>query len=301
MHPRHLRYLQLVIDKGSFALAAEAAGVTQPAITMAMQSLEREWGIALFEKAGRQKVPTRAALLAAQRAAEVHERLEALPRIGVSSLEWSLGREARLLRVGMAPAAALLYAPVIERAWRSHEPDGLFQIVSGSASELLSSLQGGQLELVIAPRPRRYPATGLRRCLLHESTPTVYARIGHPLAVARSLTDIAEAGWGVAGRAGTAGNVIEEAHRVRGLPAPRVLVQCADYPTLLNLVAETDLLCVVPHVKLVTHAEKSGIRRLDIKEGLPRYEVCLFWPSGSRVKSAGAIRDIIRGLETLVA
>ena len=52
MHLKQLTYLRLVVEHGGFAAAARAAGVSQPAITLAMQALEREWGVPLFEKAG---------------------------------------------------------------------------------------------------------------------------------------------------------------------------------------------------------------------------------------------------------
>jgi DNA-binding transcriptional LysR family regulator len=300
MHLRQLQYLRLVIEKGSFALAAEAAGVSQPAITLAMQRLERQWGVTLFEKVGRQKVPTRTAVAAARRAQDVQDRVEALPSAGSRHAAWSPGRDAAVLRVGMAPAAALLYGPTIETVWRSHEPEGLLQIVRfGAAGELLESLRSDDLDLVIAPRPRRYQAGDVRRTVLHTSTPTVYVRAGHPLAGARSLADIAQAGWGVAGRAGTPGNVIEEALRVHRLPAPRVLVQCDDYPTLLNLVATSDLLCVVPHAELTRRGGQTGISPVKIREGLPLYEVCLFWRSGKPSRHAHALADITRALKAL--
>jgi hypothetical protein len=53
-----------------------------------------------------------------------------------------------------------------------------------------------------------------------------------------------------------------------GLPAPRVLMQCADYPTLLNLVAQTDLLCVVPHAVLAPPPDWNLRRRTAAVRGL---------------------------------
>lgn len=298
MHLQHLRYLQLVIEKGSFASAAEAAGVSQPAITLAMRSLERAWGFVLFEKTGRQKTPTLAAVRAAQQAGELLSRLEHLPRAAIESTGWSAGRRSTALRVGMAPAAALLYARAVEAAWRLHAPDGLLQIVGGTASEMLAALHDGGLDLVIAPLPRRFAAGGIKRLALHTSTPTIHARIGHPLAGARSLHDIAAAGWAVAGRAGTAGNVIEEAHRVHRLPPPRILVQCGDYPTLLELVSRTDLLCVVPHPALRPRdAARGGFRVVRVNEGLPLYEVCLFWPGAREPGHATLIASLVDRLQ----
>lgn len=301
MHLKHLTYLQLIVEHGSFAAAARAAGVSQPAITLAMQTLEHQWGIPLFEKAGRQKLPTRVALQAAQRVINLQAALDGLTRGPTQIPGWKTATNVKQLRTGMAHAAALLYGPTIQHAWHAHQADGLLQIMWGSAPELLASLQAGELDLVIAPRPRRYRPSGIRRHTLHTSTPTVYARVGHPLAEATSLDAIRDAGWVVAGNAGTAGNVIEEAHRVRGLPEPRILVQCGDYPTMLKLVAHSDLLCIVPHVALQPTPQQQTVQALHIREGLPQYEVCLFWRSQQRGQNDTAVARVVRALKALVS
>lgn len=275
MNYKHLGYLQLVISKGSFAAAALEAGVSQPAVTQAMQAMEKEWGLVLFEKSGRHKRPTAAALALAQQSLDMQAKLK---KLAASQAGDALSHAALAsLRVGMAPAAALLYGSSMERAWRHQEPEGLLQIVSGSAPELLAALQRKELDLVIAPRPRHYQAETLQQHLLHVSQPRIHARVGHPLRGARTLEDIGQAGWAVSGTGGTAGNVIEEAHQVRRMPPPRILVQCADYPTLLSLVSQSELLCVVPHPALVTDAQRDVLKIIRIREGLPQYEVCLFW------------------------
>lgn len=274
MNYRHLWYLQLIITKGSFAAAALEAGVSQPAVTQAMQAIEKEWGTVLFEKSGRQKRPTATALALAQHSTDMQARLQKL--VAWQEGDGALRGTMATLRVGLAPAAALLYGSTLERAWRQFEPHGLLQIVSGSAPELLAGLEQHTLDLVIAPRPRHYQAESLQQ-QLHVSQPRIHARAGHPLRGAETLEDIGHAGWAVSGRGGTAGNVIEEAHQVRRMPPPRILVQCADYPTLLTLVAQSDLLCVVPHPALVPEGQQDVLRVLRIREGLPKYEVCLFW------------------------
>ncbi|MEO7938813.1 MAG: LysR substrate-binding domain-containing protein [Burkholderiaceae bacterium] len=121
------------------------------------------------------------------------------------------------------------------------------------------------------------------------------------MAAATSLDAIRDAGWAVAGGAGTAGNVIEEAHRVRGLPEPRILVQCGDYPSMLNLVAHSDLLCIVPHEALQPAAEPRTVQALRIREGLPQYDVCLFWRARQRGQDDSAVADVVRALKALVA
>ncbi len=298
MHLKQLTYLQFVVEHGSFAAAARAAGVSQPAITLAMQTLEREWGVPLFEKSGRQKLPTRVAVQAAQRASDLQSTLDGLARGPLQATGWKPAPGVRRLRAGMAHAASLLYGPTIEHAWHARQSEGLLQIMWGSAPELLAALQSHELDIAIAPPPRGYRPSGIRRHTLHTSTPTVYARVGHPLAAATSLDAIRDAGWAVAGRAGT---VIEEAHRVRGLPEPRILVQCGDYPTMLNLVANSELLCIVPHPTLLPEQEPPTVQALHIREGLPQYDVCLFWRTPQRGQDDAAVSAVVRALKALVA
>jgi DNA-binding transcriptional LysR family regulator len=128
------------------------------------------------------------------------------------------------------------------------------------------------------------------------SHPAIYARIGHPLAGKNTLADIADADWGVAGLAGTPGNVIEEAFRVRRWSLPRVSVQCSDYAMLVRIVSCSDLLCVISHPALVPEPERLTLRQIEILEGLPHYDVCLFWSDNASQANGGrnALVNVVR-------
>lgn len=291
MHSRQLLYLRLVISTGSYGAAAQAAGVSQPAITQAMQSLEAECGYRLFHKSGRRRVPNSAALSLARQAEALQQHLDATQPASQHPAD-----AAPSLRVGMSPAAALMYSPSIDDVWRRHAPDGLLEISTHSAREMLRLLQHGELDLVAAPRPRRFEAHGIQSLPLYQSEPTIYARAGHPLGQASSLQDIQSAGWAVSGRGGTPGNVIEEAHLVRKMPAPRIVLRCADYLTLLDLVAQSDMLCVVPHPALLQHRHRKALQALNIVEGLPQYEVCLFWRSLPTPHLGGVVDEVVAQL-----
>ena len=67
---KQLRLLSAAVQGGSFASAAEACNVTPPAVTMQMRQLEREVGLPLFERNGRNLALTaagREVLAAAER------------------------------------------------------------------------------------------------------------------------------------------------------------------------------------------------------------------------------------------
>lgn len=297
MNLQRLWYLHLIIEKGSFATAAQHAGVSQPALSKSMKLLQDELGASLFDKVGRRLVPTIAALKAAQTASRLHAELDAVAAQAPMPGAPGPFRAGATLRVGLAPAAALLYGPCIQAIWQAREPEGFLEFVGGSGSMLIHQLRSRQLDFIIAPQPRREVVTDLQWLHLHRSTPTVYARTDHPLHNVRTLHGIRHAGWAVAGHPDTAGSVIEEAHRVRRLAPPRVMAQCQDYRTMLNLVAHSDLLCVVPYPTLTT--EQPDVRALNIREGLPQYEVGMFWPRTPSQSNLALLRDVVPALTAL--
>jgi len=58
MDLRQLRYFTAVIDEGGVRKAAERISVSQPALTVAIQNLEAELTVSLFERIGRRLQPT---------------------------------------------------------------------------------------------------------------------------------------------------------------------------------------------------------------------------------------------------
>lgn len=304
MNLRQLHYLQLIVEKGSFAAAAQAAGVSQPAISQAIRALEREWNIALFEKQGRQKYPTRAALSAAMHMDELQARIGRFTAAATLPEDRHLnphGTSALSLRVGMAPAAALLYGPTIAALCLAQQEPCQLQMVRGAAPEMLQALYLQELDLALVPCPRRWEARGIHRSMLYVSTPVVYCRSGHALAQAQSLMEMGGAAWAVSGRRGTAGNMIEEAHLVRGLAAPHIAVQCDSYAVMLNLVAHSDMLCAVPHPILLGEPPHAGLTALQLREGLPQYEVSLFWPGREQQRRPQLVQAVVQALKAQAA
>ncbi|PWQ94608.1 LysR family transcriptional regulator [Leucothrix arctica] len=58
LDPRHLAQLSVILEAGSYQLAAEKLGVTQPALSRNIKTLEERLGGAVFDRSGRKAVPT---------------------------------------------------------------------------------------------------------------------------------------------------------------------------------------------------------------------------------------------------
>src|SRR5690242_4599056 len=78
MDTRQLAAFCEVVDRRSFSLAAEKLGVTQPAVSLQVRSLEKRLGTQLLDRSGRRVEPTEAGLRlyrGAQRLLALEEQL----------------------------------------------------------------------------------------------------------------------------------------------------------------------------------------------------------------------------------
>lgn len=79
---RHLRALSAVAEKGSLSRAAEAVGLSQPALTQGLGKLERQLEVVLFDRRPDGVVPTAAGTILAERARRAFGYLAAAARAG---------------------------------------------------------------------------------------------------------------------------------------------------------------------------------------------------------------------------
>lgn len=277
MNLRYLHYLRLVVEHGSFAAAALAGGVSQPAISHGMRQLQQQFDTPLFARSGRRLIPTEAALQAALQSRDLAERMDALAATG------AIPAHRDTLRVGVTPSAALVCGPALHAAWCQGRPHRRLDMSSADEGRMLASLQGGKLDMVISPRPRGYHATGLACEPLYQLTPLGYARRAHPLVTAQSLMELQAASWAIVGPSVSGPvDVLHEAFAVRRMKPPRIAASCPDYASLLHLLVHSDLLGVLPHPILLGEALKGQIAPLHLREALPRYEMHLFTPIRQR-------------------
>jgi DNA-binding transcriptional LysR family regulator len=133
---RHLRALSEVIAQRSLNRAADAAGLSQPALTQGLSKIERQLGVALFERYSNGVAATPSGIALTERAARAFELLGAAVRRSGRSGARGFARPERLMTAtqleaflhfadaqGFAGAAAIsgLSQPAIHRAVRELE------------------------------------------------------------------------------------------------------------------------------------------------------------------------------------
>ena len=278
MYLRYLQYLHAIVEKGSFALAAKACGVSQPAISHGMKALQAHFAQPLLVREGRRHVPTDLARAVAAQALPLAQGVEALPRASVAA------PDRHRLRVGLTSSAALVCGPLLYASWCLPNARRSLEMATADEGSLLEGLMQRRFDAVIAPKPRKFAHPDVVERPLYELHPQVYARKGHPMAQARSLAQLQGAAWACVGPSVSGPvDVLTEAHRVRRMPAPPMSVRCADFASMLNLVIQSDLLAVFPHPALLGTAAEL-VAPLRLTESLPLYEMWLFQLKGAKLR-----------------
>lgn len=177
-----LRAFCQVIRLGSVSRAAEALFVSQPAITLQLQALEREFGVRLFDRSGRRLQPTREG-----------EALYALARPlveGIDGLEAAFHAEVSGLDAGELDIAAgsstILYLlPGIVDAFRQRHPEIRLTLHNVTGAGGLNLLRSDGVDFAVGSM-LDVPAD-LDYAPVHEFAPMLITPIEHPLATKPEL------------------------------------------------------------------------------------------------------------------
>ena len=184
-----LRAFCQVARLGSVSRAAEALYLSQPAVTLQLQALERELGVRLLERSGRRLTPTREGELLYEMARPLVEGLDGL---AASFREQVRGLDAGELNVAAGSSTILYLLPGIVDAFRQRHADvrlSLHNVTGASGLDLLRSdavdLAVGSMldvpaDLSYAPvyrfepmliMPREHPPAGKRDLTLEDLSP----------------------------------------------------------------------------------------------------------------------------------
>jgi DNA-binding transcriptional LysR family regulator len=154
MNIQHLRYFLTVMETGSVSRAADAMGVTQPTLSVALKRLEQEFGVPLFVRDGRGIRPLRGAKL-------LEEKVRLAVRVLSNARQDLNGTSSAGLKIGLLPSLAEAWISRLLSTW-----DGPVEIVEALPDELEKRLSNGTIDLALTALPVR-PALS-HRILLRE-------------------------------------------------------------------------------------------------------------------------------------
>ncbi|HYC46968.1 MAG TPA: LysR family transcriptional regulator [Burkholderiales bacterium] len=278
MKLNQLKLFVMIAEEGQIGLAAVRAGMTQPALTKSVNSLERALGSRLFQRTrnGVQLTQAGALLLARARgivcsADEAKRELEELAT-------GAIGR----LRVGAGPSMAEYLLPQVIGELLPTYPRIELKVTSALNDVLFESLRAGDVDIVVSGIPETAPLDFEQELLMHDQQ-VVVARADHPL-VGRQrvpLRELVEQSWVLPPPGVLARRWLNNQFEMRSLPAPHAAVEADSNVAIISIVANTHLITFQPRSNLATLGAHKGLSEVRGAELRWRRPIGVTWRKGS--------------------
>ncbi len=143
-----LKVFYLAAKYRNFTTAAQLLNVTQPAVSLQVKSLEKFYGIKLFDKVGRQLILTDAGEILYEYA----EKIFALTTQMVQTLNDLKHLKYGTLRIGTTATFAHHFMPDLIASYQKFYPEVRVILYEGSSVDILRTVQEGKNELGIVGR-----------------------------------------------------------------------------------------------------------------------------------------------------
>ena len=176
-----LRYIVAVAQERNFRRAAEKSFISQPALSLAIQKLEQELGIMIFERGKSEVTVTPVGIEIveqAHRALEEVERIRDLAKLGKDQL-------AGALRLGVIYSVGPYLLPELLPALKKLAPGMTLEIEENITANLDILLRNGKLDVIIIALP--FGDGGILTRPLYDEPFEVVVNSQHRWAVRRSI------------------------------------------------------------------------------------------------------------------
>ena len=240
---RQVALILAVGEHGTLRKASAELGMTQPAATKMIQELESAIGQRLFERVGRGQKLTPAGTSVLRYFSGMRGSFEAMTR---ELAELQLGSAGRV-SVGsiMAPSPNLLTHAIV--ALKKAFPLLSVDVTLDTSDRLLELLKAGNLDLAIGRIRDAHQADYSFEPLENEVL-AVVAGVDHPLARQRTVkfAQLLSYPWILQPPGSPMREVLDQEFRLQQALVPQGLIETASVVTTTCLMAETDMISVMP-------------------------------------------------------
>ncbi|MEM9442966.1 MAG: LysR family transcriptional regulator [Pseudomonadota bacterium] len=251
--PRHLAQLSVIVEAGSFQIAADRIGLTQPALSRNMRALEERLGAPVFQREGRRSVPNGLGRRLAQAGLAIRIAEEQASAHAALAASGSIGE----LRIGAPPIVAGRFLTGTLSTFIAANPHCVVELRVGLVHELRSMLERGQIDVVVGPRSLADPTEGLDFLPLIDDRIGVLCRTGHPLTRREEVlpADLEASIWLAHSRGSLLRQQTEAAMISSGVQQIQIGCETDSIRSVLEIVAETDLITTMPRVTTLPYLE----------------------------------------------
>jgi DNA-binding transcriptional LysR family regulator len=240
-----LRAFVTVGELQSFAAAAKALHLSQPALSRRISHLENLLDVRLFDRTTRSVELTQ---LGRRFLGQVRGLIEGLDR-SVVDLHDVAHLEAGDVTIGCVFSAVHHFLPGVIRSYREHHPHVMVRIIEEGADEVLASVKSGESDFALNYTGMQDPEVEFTPLL---KEPFVLAcPVGHPLARRRSVgwAELADHPYALVSHASRNRVLIDQA-LAELAPLPRPVCEFRHVSTLIGFVDNGLGVAIVPQLAL---------------------------------------------------
>ena len=255
---KRIRHLLAAVGAGSLTAAAESLGISQPALSMSIKSLEHDLGVALLRRHRFGVSPTPYADILVGHARSIEGELaQAALRLRELKQE-----AAASVRIGCGPSEASRLLPLALSRLRRSRPQVRVFVEYGLNESLMPMVAKGEIAFALSSVPRNPGNTELRHEALYVDSAVVVARTGHPLARRRALSagDLAGYPWVLARRWELERKALDDLFAEAGLAPIVPEIETTSAQLMKTIVAQSDFLTFVPR-EMIHWEERTRLLR----------------------------------------
>jgi LysR family pca operon transcriptional activator len=257
---RRLRHLRSVLTEGSLTGAAARLGLSQPALSASIKSLEADLGVTLLERHrfGVKATPYADVLLAHARS--IDQELDG----AWSNIARLKGSEVVSLRIGCGPAEATRLLPMALMRLHAAHPAMRVFVEYGLNEALMPMVRRGEVDCALSSVPRSAAHPELQHEALHLDSAVIVARTAHPLAARRTLAakDLAAYPWVLARHWELERRALDELFAQAGMKPVEAQIETTSAMLMKTVVMQSDFLTFVPREMIVWEERANLLRPL---------------------------------------
>ncbi len=292
-----LRALIAMAEAQNFTLAARALGLAQPSVHRAITQIERDAGVALFDRRPFGMVATRPAQRLAQAARLAFAELD---QASADLAEFD-GRDGGRVVVGALPLARSVVLPEALARFHAARPRAHVTVFDGPYDEMLVGLRRGDIDVILGALRDPAPIEDVIQETLFSDRLACLARPDHPLArdVAIPLATLAGQAWVVPRQGVPARAQFDALFRDHGLAAPDPVVECGSILLMRELLHRGAFLGCISAQQAEAEVARGLLARLDTGIDWPDRAIGLTYradwmPTGAQTALLDVIRSVAR-------
>ncbi len=264
--------LEALLDEGSVTGAAHRLSLSQSAVSAALDRLRTVFADPLLVRVGNRMEPTPFA-----------KRVQGPLKTALASVSLALSLPARFdpararlhVRIGLSDYGGLMILPALHAALAREAPGIALEVLPRPSDESLARLVAGDLDLATAVDPPE--SRDLYHARLVDESFVCVMREGHPLAggklTVKRLLDFPHV---VVTAHGGSAALVDRALAARGLRR-RAPVSVPAFASAFALLAENDLVALLPERISTAQAARFGLRVRKPPLAIPGYTLCIAW------------------------